>query len=293
MKLLYKKLFGLFVLTILGTTLTYGQGESINSEEFMIYVVLGLTVVIALLVLLVSFYVLHILRIITEDSAKKKATNEGVEYTPGVSWWDKFTQAMNDTVPVEEEASIVMDHSYDGIRELDNHLPPWWKYMAYLSIVFAVVYIFLYHVSGTFPLQIEEYEIELATAEAYKANIQQASTVTIDENALVFDNDPAILANGKKVYDMQCVACHKSLGEGGIGPNFTDEYWIHGGSITDIFKTVRYGVPDKGMIAWEGVLSLSKINDVTMYINTLKGTNPPNAKGPQGEIYTEAVNIEL
>lgn len=287
MKLLYKKLFGFFLVTLLSTSLSYGQGDFFNSEEFMIYVVLGLTVIIALLVLLVSIYVLHILRIITEDNARKKAKNEGIVFTPEPSWWSKFSQVMNDSVPLEKEASIELDHSYDGIRELDNHLPPWWKYMAYVSIIFSVIYIFVYHISGTLPLQLKEYENELAVAEELKASMQQVASVTIDENSLAFNDTPEVIESGKKVYEMQCVACHKSRGEGGIGPNLTDKYWIHGGSIKDIFKTVRYGVPDKGMIAWEGVLSLSKINDVTMYINTLKGTNPPNPKAPQGEVYSE------
>jgi len=285
MKSIYKKLIGIFTFSILGTTISYGQGAVFNTKEFTIYVILGLTVTTALLVLFVSFYVLHILKIITQNESMKKAEAEGKEYVPEEGWWSKLNQSMNYAVPLEDESTIELKHSYDGIRELDNHLPPWWKYLFYLTIIFGVLYVFLYQITDTLPSQQKEYENEMLAAAAYKANLPQDVADLVDENTLEFNDDPAVLASGKKVYDMQCVACHKSLGEGGIGPNFTDEYWIHGGGIIDIFKTVRYGVPDKGMIAWEGVLSLSQISDVTMYINTLKGTNPPNAKAAQGEVY--------
>ena len=288
MKSIYKKLIGILTLSILSTTLSYGQSASSNmNDDLMINVILGLTAVIALLVLFVAFYVLNILKVITRDEAMKKAETEGSEYEEEEGWWSKLNASMNYTVAIEDESSIELDHNYDGIHELDNHLPPWWKYLFYLTIVFSIVYVYAYQLTDTMPNQKMEYETEMALAEEYKANLPQDAADLVDENTLVYSDDAAVLASGKKVYDMQCVACHKSLGEGGIGPNLTDENWLHGGSAKDVFKSIRYGIPDKGMIAWEGVISLSQISDVTMYINTMKGTNPPNAKDPQGEVYKE------
>ena len=197
---------------------------------------------------------------------------------------------MTQAVALEDEQSIVLDHDYDGIKELDNHLPPWWKYMFYLSIFFAVGYILIYHVLGTMPLQVQEYENEIALAEAQKASlIADGGGASIDENNVVYSTDEAVLANGAKVYAMNCAPCHKDNGEGGIGPNLTDEYWINeGGSIANIFSAVKYGFPSKGMISWEPLLSPQQMADVASYVKSINGSNPANAKAPQGELYVEA-----
>lgn len=272
--------------------LVFGQ-SSASSTNLMI--VLGFTFVVALLVLGVALMMLKLLRTITREQAIKRAEEEGREYVEEPGLWTKLDQQVfTQAVAIEEEASIELDHDYDGIKELDNHLPPWWKYMFYLTIVFAVVYVILYHFTGSLPLQAQEYENAVALAEAEKA--KKASTeeaADIDENNVVFSDDPAVLANGAKVFKINCVACHKENGEGGIGPNLTDEYWINeGGSIQHIFKAVKYGFPTKGMIAWEPVLSPQKISDVASYVKSLQGTNPPNAKAPQGELYVEEATAE-
>lgn len=281
-----KKLVALVALGILSINQGFADSLTTNQEQYVIYGAFIFILIMTVSALLLTMYVLHVLTVILDKQIKHKEVEQHISLKKEPSWWSKLSQILNDSVPIDQEASIVMDHEYDGIRELDNHLPPWWKYMAYMSIVFAVIYMFVYHISGSMPLQLAEYEHELATAEIAKANMVQAPGQVIDENSLAFDDDPAVIASGKKVYDMQCVACHKAEGAGGIGPNLADAYWLHGGGIKDIFKTVRYGVPDKGMISWEGVLSLSKINDVTMYIRTLKGTTPNSPKGPQGELYS-------
>ena len=280
-----KKMVALVLLSIVTIRPSMAGTQAMSNNDVMIHGLLIFLLAVAVFSLLLAMYVLHTLTKMVDDQIKQKQGVEGKNVKKEPSIWTKLDQMLNDSVPMEQEASIVLDHEYDGIRELDNHLPPWWKYMAYMTIVFSVIYIFVYHVSESMPLQITEYENEIAAAELAKANVVQAPGMVIDESSLVFDNDPAVIASGKKVYEMQCVACHKTDGAGGIGPNLADDYWLHGGSITDVFKTVRYGVPDKGMISWEGVLSLAKINDVTMYIRTLKGTTPTGAKGPQGELY--------
>lgn len=288
----YIKGLGAFLMLLLTGPTSYAQSdmvasfESIDSSKIMIVLVL----VVMILVLLVAFYLLVILQVMVREDAIRRAKEKGVEYVEEPSAWSKFYASLTDAVPIDKEATIELDHDYDGIRELDNHLPPWWKYMFYASIVFAVIYMFMYHISGSLPLQTQEYEIAMAEAQA---NISEAeSGSSIDESNIVFSDDPAVLASGKTVYERNCVACHKAAGEGGIGPNLTDDYWLHGGSIQDIYNTIKNGVPDKGMIAWGDVLSPTKMNDVASYIETLKGTNPSNAKAPQGELYQAEVSEE-
>lgn len=282
----YMKGLGVFLVLLLTGHVSSAQGETLsltNEETSMI--VISLVLVVMILVLLVAFYLLTILRVMVREDGIRRAKEKGIEYVEEPGMWSKFYDGLTDAVPIEQEATVELDHNYDGIRELDNHLPPWWTYMFYASIVFAVIYMFMYHVSGSLPLQTEEYEIAMAEAQASKAVAEEGSS--IDESNIVFSDDPAVLASGKTVYDRNCVACHKAGGEGGIGPNLTDEYWLHGGSIQDVYNTIKNGVPDKGMIAWGDVLSPTKMNDVASYIETLKGTNPANAKAPQGELYKE------
>jgi len=263
--------------------------ESLFNPNNLFYIAVGLTIVVAVLVLVVALSILNVLNVVLKDRAREAAEAKGQEYVEEPSfitaWWSKFYAGMTDAVPVEREEDVMLDHSYDGIRELDNHLPPWWKYLFYATIVFAVVYLFVYHIVDTLPLQEEEYRMELAKAEEAAQARQVSSNVAFDESSVEFTDDATALANGLQVYTNNCVQCHKEKGEGGIGPNLTDDYWLHGGSMQDIFKTIKYGVPEKGMIAWEPLLSPTQMRDVASYVMTLYGTNPPNAKEPQGELY--------
>ena len=198
------------------------------------------------------------------------------------------TLKLTDNVPLEEEASVMMDHEYDGIRELDNNLPPWWKYMFYATIVFAFVYLIRYHISGHGMLQTQEYLAEVSAAEEEKATQMANSEETISDESVSFLVDASSIEKGAAIYKGNCATCHGQLGEGGAGPNLTDEYWIHGGGIKNVFKTIKYGVPAKGMIAWQSQFSPSQIQKVASYILTLQGTKPPNGKAPQGELFIEA-----
>ena len=199
--------------------------------------------------------------------------------------WSMLQKAFaSTTVPVEREKDILMDHDYDGIKELDNTLPPWWLYMFYITIVWAVVYLGYFHVYGG-ALQEEEYLAEMEIANEAKAAFLKRQANKIDENNVAFLTGAADLEIGKTIYTTNCVACHGANGEGGIGPNFADEYWLHGGSPSDIFKTIKYGVPEKGMISWKDQMSLSDIQKVASFIHSFQGTNHANGKEPQGEIY--------
>lgn len=196
-----------------------------------------------------------------------------------------ITASLTDSVPIERESEILMDHNYDGIRELDNNLPPWWKYGFYLTIFFAIVYLIRFHVIGSGPTQLEEYNTEMAKAEleiqAYKAS--QANQV--DESNLMALTESVRLEAGKKVFMDNCKICHGEFGEGMVGPNFTDKYWKNGGGIKNIFNTIKTGVPDKGMISWESQLTPGQMLEVSSYILTLEGTNPANQKAPEGELW--------
>lgn len=202
-------------------------------------------------------------------------------------WWQTIYDRLTDDVPIEEEGAIMMDHEYDGIRELDNNLPPWWKGILYISMAFAPLYIWFTHFSDYGSLQNEAYAYEMELAEeqvkAYLATQKNA----IDEFNVELLADADALGKGQAMYTAKCAVCHGQQGEGGIGPNLTDKYWLHGGSIADVFKSIKYGIPEKGMIAWKNELRPRDMQEVASYIKSLTGTSPPNPKDPQGEEYVD------
>jgi cytochrome c oxidase cbb3-type subunit III len=190
-------------------------------------------------------------------------------------------------VPREREGEITLDHNYDGIRELDNHLPPWWVNMFVLTCIWALGYMWYYHWGGEGPNQEQEYNNSVETAKKEIATALAGKANAVDESNVTALRDASALGEGELIYKSVCAACHGQLGEGTVGPNFTDEYWLHGGGIKNVFKVIKYGVPEKGMIAWSAQLKPADMQKVASYILTLKGTNPPNPKAPQGEIWKE------
>jgi cytochrome c oxidase cbb3-type subunit 3 len=255
-----------------------------NLSETSFYLIVGVTG-IELLVIFVLLYQLRVF-LSKEKLQQQLATEAAVAQKPRVSIWDK----MNKFRPVEQEAQIDLGHEYDGIRELDNRLPPWWLYGFYVSIIFAVVYLWRYHVSQTAPLSVEEFQIAMTQAEVQKTLYLKKSASNVDENTVKLLTEAADIAGGEKVYMQNCAACHGKAGEGTVGPNLTDDYWLHGGGLKDVFKTVKYGWPEKGMRSWKDDLSPVQIAQVTSYIKSIHGTNPPNAKAQQGELYKEENN---
>ncbi len=204
-----------------------------------------------------------------------------------------LSKVLTDAVPVERESEIMLDHEYDGIRELDNNLPPWWVWMFYATIIFAFVYLIYYHVLPYGQTQEEQYVAELKEAELEKEAYLATAKNLIDENTVVYLKSAPDLSAGKNIYISNCQACHAPDGGGGVGPNFTDEYWIHGGSMSDIFKTIKYGVPTKGMISWESQLNPTQMAQVASYIKSLTGTVPASPKEPQGEIWNPENSPEI
>ena len=269
--------------------------DPFNHPLLPFYVVTAFLFLVIVLVILVSFYLIKILNMLTAEAEQKRAEQLGIAYAPKPTWWERVTQKMNRSVPVENESEIELEHAYDGIKELDNHLPPWWKWLFYGTIAWSFVYIIIYHFSNNLPLQKQEYENEIAMAEE-QARLLQASRPqeTIDETSLAYTEDNEIIEKGKAVFmNNNCGSCHRNDGGGNtIGPNLTDAYWLHGGDIKEIFHTVKNGVVEKGMPAWGKALSPQDVRNVTFFIMSLQGSNPADAKAPQGELTKTVVKSD-
>lgn len=284
----------LSILTLLISVVTVGYAQPVEPAPASIwddpmitfYVVVGFIFVVVILVLFVAVYMLQVLNFMVKQATRERSEKLGIPYKEEPSMWAKIWSESNDFVPVEKEGDIMLDHNYDGIRELDNHLPPWWKWLFYGTIVFSIVYLIFYHLSDTLPLPLQEYEQELTLAEEQARKLKASNPVAaIDETNVQLLTDATALADGKTTFLNNCASCHRKDGGGDIGPNLTDEYWKHGGSIQDIFKVVRHGVQGTNMIAWEGFISPEKMQNVSNYVLTLQRTNPENPKKPEGELY--------
>jgi cytochrome c oxidase cbb3-type subunit 3 len=204
--------------------------------------------------------------------------------------WSRFTRSWTKVVPLEREEEILSPYDYDGIRELDNKLPPWWLWLFYITIGIAVVYLFYYHLSGREWSSGKEWEQEIEMAQAKVDAYLATKADLVNENTVTLLTDEAGLAAGKEIFDAKCAVCHAVDGGGGVGPNMTDEYWLHGGDIKDLFRTVKVGVPEKGMISWKSQLRPVQMQQVSSYIlASLQGTTPADPKEPQGELYVPPV----
>jgi cytochrome c oxidase cbb3-type subunit 3 len=164
---------------------------------------------------------------------------------------------------------LLLDHEYDGIQELDNNLPRWWVWLFYITIIFSAVYLVYYHVAKAGDLSAQEYQQEMKAGEALKAGAMSRFETTMD--SLTPSTDPAVLASGQQTYAKLCAPCHRADGGGLVGPNLTDNYWIHGSNYVDTVKVIWDGVPAKGMITWKTMLKPDQIQSVASYIYTLRG----------------------
>uniref|UniRef100_UPI0030DBB435 cbb3-type cytochrome c oxidase N-terminal domain-containing protein n=1 Tax=Bizionia echini TaxID=649333 RepID=UPI0030DBB435 len=204
-----------------------------------------------------------------------------------ITWFRETYKKLLGSKPMEEEHDIILDHNYDGIRELDNNLPPWWIYSFYASIIFAAVYLVRYHVFDG-KNQYDELETEYAQAaisiEEYKKNAKDL----VDFNTVEVLTSAADIKAGQAIFETNCVACHMADGGGGIGPNLTDKYWILGGGIKNVFKTVSEGGRNgKGMISWKQSLKPAEMAQVSSYVLTFQGTTPANPKEAEGDIWVD------
>lgn len=210
------------------------------------------------------------------------------------SWlnWNVQNKVLWDAVPMEQERDILLDHDYDGIKELDNKLPPWWVWGFYLTIVWGLGYLMYFHIMSG-PRQVDEFKTDLAAKSALKEAFLASSAALVDERNVTYLDDASALGAGKKIYLDNCAACHAADGGGLVGPNFTDAYWIHGGGIGDIFGVIKYGVLEKGMISWQEALTPLQMQQVASYVMSLQGSTPAAPKAPQGSLWTpEAAEAE-
>jgi cytochrome c oxidase cbb3-type subunit III len=281
------------IMLLLYTTMMNAQTSKyaiVNNLPFWFLVSVILLQLIVMIFMSIQTLTIQKLTSQEEDSIPEKEVKNAHE-----PWYQRMWTKANNFVPIEDEAKLDTGHSYDGIRELDNRAPAWFTFSFLSTIAFGILYLYVYHGSKSAPLQIEEYEIAELEAKKEAAAYLSTQANKIDENSVVMmgAND---IANGKLLFTEKCAACHQAHGgsmAGGVGPNLTDDYWIHDGSIKGIFKTIKYGWPEKGMISWKDQLSPSQMSQVASYVKSLKGTNPAGAKEPQGELYTEAATTKV
>lgn len=279
----FLRVFILFILISIATEIIVPGSELAFTEpaiaSFLLIVLLFLIIFEKVKEASEALYTDHI------SEEERKAYLAKKEKT-AIKDWKSLLQALTSVKAVEEEHDIILEHDYDGIKELDNDLPPWWLYMFYATILFAAVYLGYYELFGG-DSQTDEYNQQVAEAQIAIEKYRSTAKV-VDLSNLEVSDDQAALNKGKKIFKSNCAACHMVDGRGSIGPNLTDEYWILGGGIKNIYNTISEGGRDgKGMISWKNSLSPEKIQQVANYVWSLQGTNPDKAKAPEGEKWTE------
>jgi len=235
---------------------------------------------IIILELIIIFYMVSVFRYFTK--LKKVPSEAGVPQKK-FAWFEKLNRTK--TIDAKSEEAYNLGHDYDGIQELDNPTPPWWQWGFVASGIFAVIYLWVYFVSHSAPNQYQELQIANTKAEEKIKAFMANSANNIDENTVTYLGDTKDLDEGKKLFTTNCAACHGTDGGGIVGPNLTDKYWLHGGSIQNIFKTIKYGVPEKGMKSWKEDFTPKQIAQLASFVHSLQGTKPNNPKEPQGDIY--------
>lgn len=264
--------------------------DSGDKPAFVEYPMISVVLILFLFVLIALEIVFDALnnvkyQLLNEEEKIVFKAKEALPFTEG-DFYKSIMSKLTRSKSIEQEADVMLDHNYDGIRELDNVLPPWWVYLFYGCVIFAVVYLVRFHVIGDYT-QDQEYQMAMDEAkvelEIYKKN--SPDLVNLDNVELLAD--ASSIAEGKKVYiDNNCIACHKANLEGNIGPNLTDDHWINGGGIKNIFKVISEGSPTNTVMApWKEVIKPSDIQKLASYILSMQGTNPPNAKEAEGEIW--------
>ena len=224
--------------------------------------------------------------LMTEEQRKQLHTTNNLSYKER-QWYKNLMQSLTKSTPIEHEAQLLLDHDYDGIKELDNNLPPWWVYLFYSCIVFAAIYLVRFEIMGGDDQEME-LKKEMAQAKIEVAEYMKTAPDMMDEKSVTLLTDAASLAEGKEIFTSNCAACHRADGGGQIGPNLTDDQWILGGGIKKLFHTITNGGRDgKGMIAWKGTLKPKEIQKVSSYIISLEGSNPKDPKASEGEVWVD------
>ncbi len=289
-------ILGYLVLELLGTT----GDQSVFVEQPWLWAVLGVIVVFHIAAEACIGALERVLYLTLKPEARARYDEEYAFAKANQFKWLKETyKKLVGGKPIEEEGEIILDHNYDGIKELDNNLPPWWVYGFYVTIVFAAIYLVRFEVFNDYT-QEEEYEAAVAQAKIEIEEYKKTAKDLVDVNTVQLLTEVSDLNAGKSIFEGNCAACHKVTGAGGIGPNLTDDHWILGGGIKNVFNTISEGGRDgKGMVAWKSDLKPSEMAQVASYVLSLHGSNPPEAKEPEGEIWldpeapVEEVQVEV
>lgn len=227
-----------------------------------------------------------------EKTQELQMEKEGIvtEEVDQWKWVKELIKKWTKVRAIEEESEIELDHNYDGIKELDNSLPPWWLYMFYATIVFAGVYLVRFHMLGG-DTQEMEFNKAMAMAKKEVEKFKASSPTSFDISTVKQLTEASDLKRGKAVFNLNCASCHANDGGGGIGPNLTDKNWILGGGFKNIFNTIYNGGRDgKGMIAWDKTLKPEDIQKVASYVMSLEGTTPAKPKKAEGDIWENVEN---
>ncbi len=265
--------------------------DSGDRAAFIKYPMVDLVLVIILVLLIAVEMVISaadaiVYQLLPEEEKARLAAEEQLPLKES-TWFKNLMKKLTKSVPIENEGSLLLNHDYDGIKELDNNLPPWWVYSFYACIIFAAIYLVRFEILGA-DNQEMELKKELAQAKIEVAEYMKNAPDLMDEKTVTQLTEPADLAIGKATFEANCAACHRADAGGQIGPNLTDDHWILGGGIKNIFHTITNGGRDgKGMISWKGTLKPKEIQKVASYIMSLKGSNPKDAKEAEGEIWEE------
>lgn len=242
-------------------------------------VFLFLLIAIEIVVSAVDKVTYHLL---TEEQKQQLKEAQALPFTEG-KFYQGLVKKLTRSKAIEQEQDVMLDHDYDGIKELDNVLPPWWVYLFYACIVFAIVYLVRFEVYGDYT-QAEEFEAEMAQADVEIKEYLKTAPDMMNKESVTLLTDATSLAEGKTLFTTNCVACHRADGGGAIGPNLTDEYWILGGGIKDVFNTLMEGGRSgKGMISWKDQLKPTEMQKVASYVLSLQGTNPKDPKPTEPE----------
>lgn len=269
-----KKLFSLLLILVgFGANTQSAEKLEITQQDLVLFLAI-LVAVFAVVVFVYFLYMVNLLKRLMFKDEREEAERKAFE---SQNFWAQLFQMK----PLGFEKQFA--HDIDGITEMDNPTPPWFMFLFYTTIGFGLIYLVYYHILGDGDIQLGEYKKEVVMAEAQYEEYVKKTAGLINESNVTALKDEKTLAQGKELYTANCVACHGTMGEGKVGPNLTDEYWIHGGQVKEIFKLITEGAPEKGMIAWKKQMNPLQIQQLTSYIVTLQGTNPPNPKEPQGE----------
>lgn len=224
--------------------------------------------------------------LLSEEQRRQKQIEDELPFTE-TPFYKNLMQKLTRSRKIEDEGELLLHHDYDGIKELDNVLPPWWVYLFYACIAFSFIYLVRFHILGHDD-QTMEFDKEMAEAKIAVEEYKKTAPDLMDKEKVTLLTDASDLAAGKALFETNCVACHRADGGGAIGPNLTDTQWINGGGIKNVFNTIMEGGRSgKGMVPWKEIIKPIDIQKVASYVLSLQGSNPKEAKAPEGDVWAD------